>query len=202
MDRVQRAREEARKTAGILDPIVYAPFSALAAAFAAPSGQRGRAGAIGALVGAGLSSLAQQEYESRRRAGEDVDSTDFIPLIRSILGGIATGGAFRVARDQQNRGRVDFLSAFLAGAPAGALASKDNPVIGAAIGTAVVPLLARLLPTVAQVQPPGRTDTLAVRVRAAEMAARMRQEEMIRVLRARNLAAIENPLTRWTFPPA
>lgn len=199
LNRVQRAREEARKTAGILDPLIYAPFSALAAALTAPSGSRGRAGALGAVFGAGLSALAQKEYEARRNAGEEVASTDFVPLIRSILGGIATGGGFRVVQEQQERGRVSLRSAFLAGAPAGAAIGGD--LVSAAVGTAVVPLLARLLPAAAQAQPSARIDDLAVRVRAAELAARMRQEEMLRVLRARNAAAIENPLTRWALPP-
>lgn len=132
---VRQLEDSGTKTAGILDPFLTMPFSALAAAITAPGGSRGRAGAIGALLGAGMASLAQKEYAERLARGEKVSPVDFNPLFQSVLAGLATGGGARVVQDLHGGEGVRPLSAVLAGAPAGAMLLSSNPVAGAGLGT-------------------------------------------------------------------
>jgi len=132
-----RLVEEARmqKRSGILDPLLYMPFSALASAITAPGDQRGKASAIGALLGAGMASMAQKEYSQRVARGEKVLPTDFNPMFKAVLTGLATGGGARVLRDVRSGEGVRPMSAILAGAPTGALLSGADPMFGAGIGS-------------------------------------------------------------------
>lgn len=197
---LQRAQASLVKQAGILDAIVTAPFSAVAAALSAPTGSRGRAGALGAVVGAGLAALAQEEYEKIRDGGGDVSPVDFLPLFRAVLGGLATGGVMRASQEQRDTGRLSLATAFLAGAPAGALAWGGHPVMGALMGTAAAPILSRIIAPAAAAQamalgaPP--IPEAAIRARAALLVAKARQEEALRGLRALNAYAIANPVLR------
>jgi len=158
-----------RKFAGILEPLIYAPFSALASAILAPGGDRGKAGAIGALLGAGMASLAQKEYETRRAAGEPVSAVDFMPLFKSLLAGLAVGGGARVLREREE-GNVSTMSAILAGAPAGALMMGGHPILGSAMGGASGAVLARLggrKPETPAAKPPSPIELQQARVEAA-----------------------------------
>lgn len=156
-----------RKTAGIVDLALYTPLSALAAAITSPGDQRGRVSAIGALLGAGMASMAQKEYADRLARGEKVSPTDFNPLIRSVLTGLATGGGARVLQDVRGGRGIGPMSALLAGVPTGAIIASDDPAYGAGLGSLAGLAVSTATRQEPRSEPRSRTDLNRLRVEQA-----------------------------------
>lgn len=155
------------KTAGIVDTALYTPFSALAAAITSPGDQRGRVSAIGALLGAGMASMAQKEYADRLARGEKVSPTDFNPLIQSVLAGLATGGGARVIQDVRGGRGISPMSALMAGVPTGAIIASDDPGYGAGLGAIAGLTASGITHREQQSEPRSRSDLNRVRVEQA-----------------------------------
>lgn len=160
-------RWQMAKRAGVAEAMMSAPFSALAAAISAPEGDRGKATAIGAALGAGMAAMAEKEIKNRQAEGDPVELTELLPLFKIIMAGLAVGGVMKAMKERE-KGRISTDTAVLAGAPIGALAVSDHPIIGSILGGVTAPWLAR------QVSGPREDIPPEIRARAAILAAQQR----------------------------
>lgn len=159
------------KDAGIIETLLGAPLSGAAAALGAPAGSRAAAGALGAILGAGVAAMAEKETRQRQAQGEQVSPVDMAPLVKAVLTGIAMGGGVRGLREYQGKGEVSTGTAILAGAPTGALLYPGHPVFGSIVGGLAAPIMASL---VKKPQDRELADNPVVRAYAAHMAAQAR----------------------------
>lgn len=131
------------KTAGLLEGLLFAPLTALAALFTAPSGSRLHSMGLGFLLGAGMGAVTNKEVVNRQQKGENVNAQALSPSMKAIMAGISIGGAERAKKDMASGKSVEGMSAMLAGAPLGAMMSSD-PATGLAVGGAASQLLSVL----------------------------------------------------------
>lgn len=113
------------KQAGILEGILFAPLSGIAALLSAPFGSKMRSMGMGLLMGAGVGALSQRELENRNRAGEPVTEKELSPAMKAIMAGLAVGGTQRVQDSMRTGKPMSGLGAMLTGAPLGALLASD-----------------------------------------------------------------------------
>lgn len=121
------------KEAGLLEGLLYAPLTGIAALLSAPSGSRLRNMGLGILMGAGLGAVTNKEITNRQAQGEQVGGKEMSPAMRAIMAGVAIGGAGRVERDVKAGKPIEAVSAMLTGAPLGALLGSD-PAKGLLVG--------------------------------------------------------------------
>lgn len=179
-----------KEAVGLLDPLIYAPFSALAGLISGPPGERGRSSALGAVIGAGMAALGQKEVEERAARGEAGGLDMLMPGFRAIASGIAAGGVLRAAKERREEGEISTTSAILAGVPTGALLLSESPIVGMLLGGVTAPYLASLLKRDTMEAPP------EIRARAAVLATRARLEAARREMVARRVAATAAQLRR------
>lgn len=122
------------KEAGLLEGIIFAPLTAIAALLSAPFGSKMRSMGMGLLLGAGVGALSDREVENKNQQGEQVNHHSMSPAVRAILAGISLGGSARVRSDVEHGRPVSQASAILTGAPLGAMMSS-SPASGLVIGT-------------------------------------------------------------------
>ncbi len=123
--------DEMVKQGGLLEGLIYAPLSAIAAAITAPMGSKIRSAALGLLLGAGVASTASKEVQNKTEKGEPVDHKQMGAAMQAIFAGISTGGAARVVKDLKEGKEVGTAGAIMASAPIGAMLMSTNPVVGA-----------------------------------------------------------------------
>jgi hypothetical protein len=131
------------KSAGLIEGLLFAPLTALAALFTAPSGSRLHSMGMGFLLGAGMGAVTNREVINRQRQGENINASALSPSMKAIMAGISIGGAARAKKDTADGKQIDGMSAMLAGAPLGAMMSND-PATGLAVGGAASQLLSVL----------------------------------------------------------
>jgi hypothetical protein len=131
------------KNAGLLEGIMFAPLTALAALFSAPSGSRLHSMGLGFLLGAGMGAVTSKEVVNRQQQGENLNVQALSPSMKAILACISIGGSERAKKDVAGGKSMEGMSAMLAGAPLGAMMSAD-PATGLAVGGAASQLLSVL----------------------------------------------------------
>lgn len=131
------------KKSGLIEGLLFAPLTALAALFTAPSGSRLHSMGMGFLLGAGMGAVTNREVLNRQKSGENVNAAALSPSMKAIMAGISIGGAARAKKDTADGKQIDGMSAMLAGAPLGAMMSND-PATGLAVGGAASQLLSVL----------------------------------------------------------
>ena len=131
------------KTSGLLEGLLFAPLTALAALFAAPSGSRLHSMGLGFLLGAGMGAVTSKEVRNRQGQGENINAQALSPSMKAIMAGISIGGAARAKKDVAEGKSIEGMSAMLAGAPLGAMLSPD-PATGLAVGGAASQLMSVL----------------------------------------------------------
>lgn len=140
------------KEAGLLEGLLFAPLTAIAAMMAAPSGSRMRSMGMGLLLGAGMGAVSNREVALRNAQGEQVTRHEMSPAMKAIMAGVAMGGAQRVQQSQEAGQRISPIGAMLAGAPLGAMLSSD-PTTGMVIGGISGSLISSLHPGASRHEP-------------------------------------------------
>jgi len=131
------------KEAGLLEGLIYAPLTALAAMFSAPWGSKMQSMGLGFLLGAGMGAVTDREAQQKAQEGKQVSPQEMSPLMKAVLAGVALGGAKRVGADVQQGRPIGNIGALLAGAPLGAMIAS-NPATGMAVGGVSSQLLSML----------------------------------------------------------
>jgi len=134
------------KSAGLLEGLLFAPLTALAALFTAPWGSKLHSMGMGFLLGAGMGAVTNKEVANRQQQGEQVNPQALSPMMKAILAGVAMGGAARAKGDLEKGKSISSMSAMLTGAPLGAMTSND-PATGLAVGGAASQLISVLQAT-------------------------------------------------------
>ena len=135
--------DEMVKQAGLLEGILFAPLTAIAAMISAPWGSKMRTMGMGLLLGAGMGAVADREVDNRQSKGEEVGPKQMGPAMKAIMAGIAMGGGQRVQRDLVTGKPISQGGAILTGAPLGAFLSS-SPSTGMAVGAVSASLLSAM----------------------------------------------------------
>jgi hypothetical protein len=136
--------DEMCKQAGLIEGLLFAPLTAIAAFLSAPMGSKLHSLGVGALLGAGIGAFSDREVENRNEKGDPVKHKDLSPLMKTILTGLAIGGTERVRKSVEEGKPISRMGAILTGAPMGALISGSNPATGMAVGAISGSLLSAL----------------------------------------------------------
>lgn len=125
--------DEMVKQAGLLEGIIFAPLTAIAAMISAPWGSKMRSMGMGLLLGAGMGAVADKEVANRQSQGEPVTARQMGPAMKAIMAGVALGGTQRVQKDLITGKPMSQAGGILVGAPLGALVAS-SPSTGMAVG--------------------------------------------------------------------
>lgn len=125
--------EQMCKEAGLLEGIIFAPLTAIAAMISAPWGSKMRSMGMGLLLGAGMGAVADKEVANRQSQGEPVTTKEMGPAMKAIMAGVALGGSHRVQKDLVTGKPISQFGGILVGAPLGALVAS-SPSTGMAVG--------------------------------------------------------------------